>query len=410
MKTHERALRVVMVVENNAYPDDVRVRSEAETLAQAGHNITVIAPRDPGQPWCETVGDVRVFRFPRPPSGRGVLGYASEFGYATLVATCLVMWRWLRDGLDVVHVHNPPDTLFLAGLLPKLARKPLIYDHHDLSPELYLAKYPAPNPWIHKVLLGLERWSCRCASWVIAVNGSYRQNDIQRNHIAPERIEVIRNGPDLRRIQPQAPAADPCARGSPVIGFVGRMARQDGAEHLLRALHELDRLGIRNWFCVMVGPAEDAAGLHALSDQLGLRQRIRFTGYLPPERWLPLLSAADICAAPEPSNPLNDKSTSIKIMEYMALGKPLVAYDLAEHRVSAGEAALYARCNDPQDFARQLVRLIESPELRATLGAIGQQRVREALAWEYSARRLVKLYKRVEQGPKRSVKAARSQP
>lgn len=410
MKTQQRALRIIMVVENNAYPDDVRVRSEAETLAQAGHSVTVISPRDPGQPWRAAINGVRVVRFPHPPSGRGVLGYASEFGYATLAAACLVLWCWLRDGLDAVHIHNPPDTLFLAGLLPKLAGKPLIYDHHDLSPELYLAKYPAPSRRIHKALLGLERWSCRCASWVITVNGSYRQNDIQRNHVAPERVEIIRNGPDLRHIQPQAPTAELRARDGAVIGYVGKMARQDGAEHLLRALHELDQLGIEGWFCVVVGPADDAAGLRALSDRLGLSERVRFTGYLPPERWLPLLSAADICAAPEPSNPLNDKSTSIKIMEYMALGKPLVAYDLAEHRVSAGEAALYARRNDPQDFARQLARLIETPELRATLGAVGRRRVQDMLAWEYSAERLVKLYERVGHGAVRGAEAARSRP
>ncbi len=391
-----RHLRVVMVLENCSYPLDTRVRCEAETLAQMGHCVTVLCPRDPQQAWRETIHDVRIIRFPAPPSGRGLLGYVTEFSYTSLILAMLVLVVWMRSGVDVVHVHNPPDTLFVAGLLPKLAGKWLVYDHHDLSPELYCSKYDRTSKRVERFLRTMEYWSCRLADTVITVNESYRLTDQTRNQVVPQKIHVIRNGPDLNRVYLRPIDPELRQRAATIIAYVGTMNRQDGVDHLIRALGHLSHdLNHHNWYCVLIGRCRDAATLEALAKELGIGEQVKLAGYVPDETMLAWLSTADICVAPDPSNPLNDRSTMIKILEYMALGKPIVAYNLPEHRVSAGNAGLFARPNDPLDFARQLARLIDDPVERQTLGQRGQQRIQESLGWDYSAGRLRGVYEQI---------------
>ena len=397
-------LRVLMIVENNTYPSDTRVRQEAETLVNAGHLVSVICPRGDGQPWRESINNVQVFRFPMLSPGGGLIAYAVEFIYATIVAIVYVLWRWIADGLDVIHVHNPPDTLFACGLLPKCAGKTLVYDQHDLAPELYLSKYEYPRPLIWRILLILEGLSMRFADAVITANESYRKLATDRHGLSPDRCWVVRNGPDLNRIHLVAPDPEIRSHAKTIIGYVGNISTQDGLDHLLLALHHLRQdLGYEDWFCVVVGPADNLAALELLCAELDLTTKVRFTGYASGETLLAYLSAADICVVPDPSSPLNDRSTMIKIMEYMALEKPVVAYDLGEHRVSAGEAALYARPNEPADMASQLAHLIDEPAERARLGAIGRRRVEEHLAWPYSAQRLVSLYKKLGKKPRSTI-------
>ncbi len=393
MKQGSRVARIVMVVENNTYPADPRVRHEAETLAANGYTVSVVCPRGRGQPWRETINGVHAWRFPNPPGGSGALSYLMEFGYATLASALLVLWIWLRHGLDVVHVHNPPDTLFVCGLLPRLFGKKFVYDHHDLSPELYLSKFGAQPGLLYRILLRLERWSCRLANRVVEVNESYRQQDLARNGVKPENAWVVRNGPDLRRVRLYPPDPALRARAKTLIAYVGRIAYQDGLDHLLGAVHHLEHdLGYTDWYCIIIGKAENLDFLQQVARDLGITDKVWFTGFIPDEQMLTILSTADVCVMPDPSNPLNDKSTMNKVMEYMALGKPVVAYDLTETRVSAGEAGIYAAVNDQLDMARQIAYLIEHPEQRERMGQIGQQRIAQALSWDYSARRLLRFY------------------
>jgi glycosyltransferase involved in cell wall biosynthesis len=228
---------------------------------------------------------------------------------------------------------------------------------------------------------------------VITVNESYRSFVTGRGGVRDEHVVVVRNGPPLAQLESVSP--DPALRAeAPLLfGYLGQIARQDGVDHLLRALHHLDvDLGLRDWHAVIIGKAEEPEGLALLADELGIADRLTWTGFQPEEVWRRLLASVDVCSVPDPANALNEHSTVIKTMEYMALGKPVVAYDLPEHRVSAGDAALYASVNDPLDMARAFERLARDPDLRARLGAVGRERVREALAWEYSAARLVDLY------------------
>lgn len=393
MSKRGRPPRVVLVMENNPYHTDVRVRPQAGALAAAGYQTAVICPHRQGQPWRESFDGVQVYRFPNPAVGTGVFSYVIEFLLATLMITLLTLWVWLRDGLDVLLLYNPPDTLFVAGLLPRLAGKTVVYDLRDLAPELYGSKFENASSVLLRLLIWLERCTCRVANHVTVVNESYRQIVMERDGVPPEQVTVIRQGPDLNRVRLTAPITELRGRAKTIIAYLGSMAKQDGIDHLLRALHQLDqRFGQKDWLCVLVGPVEEPQDLDELGAELGVGDRTWFTGYLPSEQWVPILSTADICVEPCPANPVNNVSTMNKLMDYMALGKPVVAYDLTEHRVTAGEAALYAQPNDEVDLARKLAQLIEQPELRTRLSTIGRERIEQRLAWKHQRKRLLTLY------------------
>jgi len=389
------SLRIVTLLENNPYPADPRVRPHMEALAAAGYDVTVICPRGPSQIHRETINGVKIHRFhlPIPTNGTKPINYVIEFLYATVAMTLLTLWVWMYHGLDVLHYYNPPDTLFLAGILPKLAGKTIIYDLRDLAPELYQSKYERNSPTIQKLLLWLEKLTCHQADHIIVVNESYRQIIMERDGVPLQRVTVVRQGPDPDRIHPVQPSLELSGRAKTTFAYLGLMAKQDGIDHLLRALHQLDQhFDYHDWFCVLIGKADDQQGLQRLAVELDIGERIWFMGYQPVDHWVPILSAADICVEPAPANPLNEVSTMNKLMDYMAMGKPSVAYDLREHRFTAGEAALYARPNDEVDMARQFIRLINEPELRTRLGEIGRQRIMKQLAWGYQRERLLSVY------------------
>jgi glycosyltransferase involved in cell wall biosynthesis len=370
-----------------------------EALAAAGYQVTVICPRARGQRWREIINGVCICRFPTLAAGTHATSYFIEFFWATFVMTTLTLWIWMRHGMDVLHVYNPPETLFVAGLLPKLAGKTILYDLRDITPELYRSKYEHNSPILYNLLIRMEYVMCQLADHIIVVNESYRRVIVERDRAAPERVSIVRQAPDLNQVRMTDPDPNLCSRANTIIAYLGRMARQDGIEHLLVALHYLEqRFGHKDWLCTLVGPVEDQPALEALAAELGIADRIWFTGfYMPIEQWLPILSSADICVEPCPANPLNNISTMNKIMDYMALRKPTVAYDLCEHRFTAGEAALYAEPNNQVDLARQIARLIEDVALRIQLGDIGRQRMEQMFAWQYQKDSLLTVYAKLAQ-------------
>jgi glycosyltransferase involved in cell wall biosynthesis len=388
-----RIRKVMMLLQNNSYPFDTRVRQEAETLVAAGYRVTVISPKGRGQSWRETVNGVRVYRFPPPPSGTGFWGYLWEFGWSIPLLWLLSLLVLVREGADAVHLHNPPDFLVAVALFHKLLGKKFIYDHHDLSPELYLSKFGRHKGLLYKSLLLTESLCCRLADRIIATNESYRQVEMSRYQVQADKIYIVRNGPRPERFHPVAPDPALRAKADNIIGYVGNMAAQDGVDYLLRALHHLVYdLERRDLYCVIIGKADQPDLLRQVADEAKIGDFVCFTGRIPDEDLLRYLSTADICVDPDPSNPLNDKSTMIKVLEYMALGKPVVAYALPETKFSASEAALYARPNDELDFARQIARLMDDEALRHKMGQYGRERVERELAWQHSAANLLQAY------------------
>lgn len=385
--------RALLLSENAPVPADRRVWSECRTLTAAGWEVVVACAQDPGkgQPSCETIEGIEVHRYPLAPSGGGIGGYLREYGQAAWRLHALVR-RLARDRhFDVVHAANPPDFLLATAVALRRRGTRMIFDHHDLLPELFLARFGKGAG--HRMALAGEQLAYRLADVVIATNESYRAVALERGRHAAQDVFVVRNGPDLERFVPVDP--DPQLRRgrAHLLAYLGIMGPQDGID---RALHALAWLRGRrdDWHATFVGSGDVLEDMRALAAQLGLADRVEFTGWRGDDDIRRILSTADVCLAPDPPSPLNNVSTMIKIPEYLAIGRPVVSYDLRESRVSAGEGALYAAADDAESFGRCVDELLDDAPGREAMGAIGLQRVREQLAWRFSAVALLAAYER----------------
>lgn len=385
--------KVLLLVENNSYPFDFRVRREAHALRDAGYQVSVIAPRGPAQPWIEDVEGISVYRFPAPPGGVGIISYAFEFGYATLVMLLLTAWVAMRKGIDVIHAANPPDTLFVIGAIFKLFGKRFVFDQHDLASEIYLSRFERPRTnLIYKILRILERCSYATADVVVATNESYKQMALNRGNKHLDKVFIVRNGPPLS-YKLLEPDPDLVLKAKYLIGYIGTIGPQDGVDYWLRAIREMVfTLGRRDFLAIIIGSGDALFSVQALAKELQIEAHVLFTGRLSELESRKYLSAVNVCVQPDPLSPLNDKSTMNKLMEYMALGKPTVAFDLVETRFSAQEAAIYVQPNDELEFAERVSWLLDNPDECEKMGKIGRDRVANALAWEYSVPVLLQAY------------------
>lgn len=388
-----RPRSVLFIVENCPIPFDRRVWQEACTLRDAGYRVSIVAPREKGQKARETLEGIEVYRHPALPDASGALGYALEYGLAFFWEMIFAFKALAGSGFDVVHVSNPPDTLFLVGgLFKALFGKKLVFDHHDLCPELYEVKFGRKD--LPFGLLGrLEKWSFKAADIAISTNQSYRQVAIERGGKDPSRVFVVRNGPDLERVRQVAPIPALKNGRQHLVGYVGVIGAQEGLQHLVRAaafiVHDCGRSDVH--FAV-VGSGSDLDSIRRLAQALDVGDHFTFTGRVSDQVLLEYLNTADLCVGCDDLNAMNDRSTMIKIMEYMALGKPIVQFALTEGRITAGDASLYARPGDPVDFAQKILSLLDDPERRAAMGRIGRSRIERELAWDRQAPMLLAAY------------------
>lgn len=395
-----------MLLENQAYPQDVRVRREANALTAAGYTVSVICRATPGQPSREVIQGVRLYRYPEPSGANGFLGYLWEYAYSTGASFALSLIVFFREGFDVIHAHNPPDTFVFVAAFYKMFGKRFVFDHHDLSAEMYQARMPGGgNRMVYRALVLLEKLTCFFADHVIATNESYKRMEMERAGVPKEHITVVRNGIELDCGLPTEPERSLVEKGIIIIGYVGVMGFQDGVDYLLRALHHLIHdLGRTDFYCVLVGTGDMWPKLLELARDLNLDQYVWFTGFVPNAKMQNCMCAADICVAPEPSNPFTDRSTMVKILHYMSLSKPIVAFDLPEHRFTAGDAAVYVKPNDELAFAKALAELMDDPLRRQALGELGRRRFETDLAWEYSVAKLLEAYQKILPEPRRKVR------
>jgi glycosyltransferase involved in cell wall biosynthesis len=388
-----------MLVENLPSPFDRRVWQEATTLRDAGYVVSIICPTGKGcEKKFETVEGIDIWRYSLPLEGAGASGYAIEYA-AALLQSFALCWRvLLTRGFDVIHACNPPDLFFLIGRFFKLFGKKFVFDHHDLGPELYEAKF-GRRDFYYRLMLRLERWSFRSADASIATNESYRRIAIERGGMAPERVSVVRSGPSLERMKIR-PAEDRLKMGRRhLVGYVGVMGRQEGIDYLLHAVrHVVFDMRRSDIHFGLVGGGTSLEAMQALAAQLGVADFVTFTGRVPDDQMLAMLNTADVCVNPDVANEMNDKSTMNKIMEYMALAKPIVQFDLAEGRNSALAASLYAKPNDGADLAAKIVELIDDPQRRADMGRYGRMRVENELEWRHEAPKLLSAYDRLWSG------------
>ena len=403
---------VLIIVENLTMPLDRRVWQEAQSLRDAGYTVSIVCPKG-GQYTrsYEHLDGIHVFRHPLPFEADGALGYALEYSWALAWEFALSIKAYFKVGFDAVQACNPPDLMFLiAGFWKYLFGKPFIFDHHDINPELYEAKFGRRGR-MHTLLLALERWTFATADVSIATNDTFKQIAVERGGMDPAKVFVVRSIPDVSRFQRVEPNTA-LKNGRPhLIGYVGIMGAQDGVDLLVKAMAQLVHGNGRNDIqCAIVGSGTELPFLQQLSRDLNVDDYITFTGFQSGQPLMQSLSAFDIGVIPDPKNTYNDKISMNKVFEYMSLGIPFVQFDLIEGRKVADTAALYARDNDPVDLARAMAELIDDRDLHAQLASEGQTRAKALLRWETERDRLLGAYQTALSGEKRRARHASAIP
>ncbi|WP_371781276.1 glycosyltransferase family 4 protein [Streptosporangium subroseum] len=384
--------KALILVENLSVPFDRRVWQESTALRDAGWEVHVICPRGAKrdtEAYAEIDG-IRIHRYPLRAATGGPLGYLKEYGSA--------LWHTYRlarrvGKVDVVHACNPPDLFFLVARAMRRRGARFVFDQHDLVPELYLSRFDRGEDFLYRAVCRMERATYRAADVVIATNESYRQVALGRGGKSPDKVFVVRSAPAIERFHEVEPD-ESLKKGKPyLLCYLGVMGPQDGVDYALRALAKLrDEQGRTDWHAAFVGGGDTFDAMVELSRELGLEDSVDFTGRIPDEDLVRYLSSADVCLSPDPLNPLNDVSTMNKVMEYMAMARPIVSFELREARVSAGEAAVYAPPNDESEFAKLIALLLDDPDERRRMGELGQARVRGPLSWEHSRKALIAAY------------------
>jgi glycosyltransferase involved in cell wall biosynthesis len=389
------ARKILIIVENLPVPFDTRVWKEACSLRNNGYEVTVLCPRGRGyKKRHEILDGIHIYRHPLPKEGNTPLSYVWEYGCALFCEFVFTCWIYLRRGFDVIQGCNPPDNIFLIALPFRLFGVRYIFDHHDAMPELYLAKYESRGMF-HKIQVWLEKWTFYFSDVVMSTNSSYKHLAVSRGGLKPEDVFIVRNGPDLSTFKPVRPNSRWKHGKSYLVGYVGNIGVQEGLDILLDVAVYIRNLGRRDLHFTCIGGGPGLSAMRKLVAEKDLGDMVTFTGRIPDEQLIEILSTADICVNPDRPCEMNNISTMIKIMEYMALAKPVVQFDLKEGRFSAGEASLYA---DPQnavnDFAEKIVWLLANPAERERMGDFGRVRVEQRLAWKYSVDSLLAAYDR----------------
>ncbi len=385
-----RPRRVLIIVENLPAPFDRRVWQEALTLHRAGCMVSIICPIGKGSGRrFEMLDGVAIYRHPLPEAA-GAWGYAIEYSAALVWQLLLSIRVALTRGFDVIHACNPPDTIFLIAAVFKLFGKRFVFDHHDLCPELYEAKFGRRGA-LWRLQLMLERLTFQTADVVISTNQSYRRIALQRGGKHPERVFVVRSGPDLTKWPTPLERRRPRARHQ--LGYLGVMGEQEGLDLFLATMRAIvqDR-GRKDVQAILVGDGPRRGAIEAEAAALGLSDHLTFTGRLPDREMHQRLGDVAVCVNPDRPSALNDQSTMNKVVEYMALAKPIVQFEGVEGRVSAGGSALYAAPGDTGDFADKVLQLLDDESLRTRMGALGRRRVEDELAWSHQEAALLAAY------------------
>jgi len=388
--------RVLIVVENLAVPFDRRVWAEATTLAASGYSVSVISPAGKGfEKDYEFLDGVHVYRHPLPPEANSAAGYLREYGSALWNEIKLAFRVRRERGIDVLHGCNPPDLIFLVAWVLRPFGVRYLFDHHDICPELYEAKF-GRRGFFWRVMMLWEWLTFKTALVSIATNESYAEIARERGGMRPEDVFVVRSGPKIEKLEIRPPKPELKKGAKYLIGYVGVIGQQEGLDLLIdAAAHLTGPLGRDDVHFGIVGGGPALDEIQAAVKARGLERFFTFTGRAPDDLLLDMLNTADLCVNPDRVSRMNDLSTMNKIMEYMTLAKPIVQFELKEGRASAGEASLYAAPNDTTDFAMKIAQLLDDPAERERMGKIGRARVQENLSWAHSVPHLLAAYDRI---------------
>jgi glycosyltransferase involved in cell wall biosynthesis len=385
--------RVLILIQNEPAPSDRHVWNQARALTRAGHEVTIICPRgeDRDRAAFELLEGIAIHRYQARVADGGAAGFALEYGAALWSIRRLARRLARERPFDLVHACSPPDFLLLAALSLRRQGARFIFDHHDLTPELFVSRFGREGGVLHRITLRAEQVAFRLADVVLSVNNSYRDVAIERGGRSPEDVAVVRTGPDLARFTATVPDPELKRGAKHLLSYVGVMGPQDGVDQALHALAALQRRR-DDWRAIFMGSGEVLDEMRALAAELGLADVVEFSGWVEHDYIRRVLSTSDVCLAPDPKSPLNDISSMVKISEYMAIGRPMVSFDLMESRRAAGDAAIYAP--DVETFAARLDELLDDPARREAMGATGRERAERLLAWEHQERALITAYER----------------
>lgn len=388
---------VLIIVENLPVPNDRRVWLEATTLCDAGYHVSVISITGiNATERFERRDGVAIYRYPAPPTTSGTLSFIWEFAYCWIQTFLLSIKILFREGFDIIHACNPPETFWLIGLFYKLLGKQFLFDHHDLSPEMYLSRFGRKG-MAYRFLLMLERATFRTADVVITTNETHRRVAIERGKVPAERVFIVRSGPDHRVLHPSAPNPALKKGKSYMVSYLGVLNPQDGVDTFVKVAESIVRQRKRHDIqFVIMGSGDAEAELRQLSHSLDLDSYLHFTGWAELDVIQNYLSTSDVCVDTMPKTPYSDAATMNKILEYMSVGRPIAAFDLVESRVSAGDAAVYARPDDAQDLADNIIQLLDDPARRDEMGRLGRCRIENELAWEHQKWNLLAAYDKLK--------------
>lgn len=389
---NSKSRKVLIIVENLPVPFDTRVWQEATTLAANGYIVSVICPKGKGYTQEEEyLQGVHIFRHDLPAEGNGAVGYAKEYFTALKEELRLAKKVYKEIGFDVIHGCNPPDDIYMVAKHFKKYGVKYVFDHHDICPELFEAKFGKTSGLLYKSQLWLEKQTYKHCTFAFVTNESYKKIAIARGKMDPNKVIVLRSGPKLERMRIMPPVESIKRGYKYMVGYLGVIGQQEGIEYLLDAAKYIKEHD-NNVFWGIVGGGPHLEALKKQAHDMGLDDCVEFTGRAPDQQMLEYLNTADVCVNSDKYNSMNDKSTMNKILEYMALGKPIVQFDLTEGRYSAQEASLYAKNNDAEDMARKIMELLENPEMRKKMGAYGRNRVVNELSWEHTSKALLEGY------------------
>jgi glycosyltransferase involved in cell wall biosynthesis len=396
-KKRNESNRILIIVQNLPVPFDRRVWLECRTLTRAGYQVAVVCPKGPGDPSYQVIDGVQIYKYRPYSPGGGAATYVAEYAYS-FAATLTLSLKAARGGrFAAVQSCNPPDIFWPIGVLFRLWHgSPFVFDHHDLCPETFESRFPEGPSLLYRGLRFLERCTTRFADHVISTNESYRRLVMGRDGVRPDRVTVVRTGPDPDKMK--AVEADPAMRRgrAHLAAYIGVMGPQDGVDIVIKTAHfVVNKLNRTDISFTLMGSGDCFDELVALRDELELGDYVEFTGRVPDETVRAVLSTADVGLSPDPRNPLNDVSTMNKTMEYMAFGLPVLAFDLRETRASAEEAGDYATPNDVEEMSRMLVDLIDDEPRRRSMGSAGRRRIEQKLAWSHQEPHYLSVYDRL---------------
>lgn len=387
---------VLIIVENLPVPNDRRVWLESQALRDAGYQVSVISIKGKNATASYELRDgIHIYRYPAPPQTDGLLSFIFEFSYCWIMSFLLSIWIAVRRGFNIIHACNPPETFWLIGVLFKPFGKKFLFDHHDLSPEMYLSRFGKTGV-AYKLLLLLERMTFRVADIVTTTNETHKRIAIERGKYPAENVFIVRSGPDHHKLSPKPQNSLLKGNCQHMVSYLGVLNPQDGVDTFIEVAECIIQQHNRNDIkFVVMGSGDSLEGLKQQVETAGISSYVEFTGWVELDTIREYLSTSDICLDTMPKTPYSDAATMNKILEYMSMARPVVAFDLVETRVSAGEAAIYADPDNVQDMAEKVLTLLADPEKRAQMGQYGRELIETELAWEHQKDNLLAAYRKL---------------